>query len=54
MQTLSEYAKQFQELLNRSDPNGNVINLSKHLFAKGLNYSLNKNLPFCPSPGQYN
>ena len=39
---------------HRSDPNGNVINLSKYLFAKGLNYSLNKNLSFCPSPGQYN
>ena len=24
------------------------------MFTKGLNYSLNKNLPFCPSPGQYN
>ena len=41
-------------LQHRSDPNGNIKNLSKHLFTEKLNYSLNKNLIFFSSPGQYN
>ena len=51
MPTLSEYEKQFQ---HNSDPNGNIKNLSKHLFTKKLNDSLNKNLNFYSTPGQYN
>ena len=39
---------------HRSDPNRNIINLSKHLFTKGQYDLLNKNLNFCPTPGHYN
>ena len=40
---------------HRSDPNGNIINLSKHSFTKEGQYDLlNRNLNFCPTPAQYN
>ena len=39
---------------HRSDPNGNIINLSKHSFTKGQYDLLNKNLNFYPIPGHYN
>ena len=38
---------------HRSDPNGNIINLSKHSFTKGQYDLLNKNLNFCPTPEYY-
>ena len=38
----------------RDDPDGNVINLSKHSFTKKQFKLLNKNLNFCPMPGYYN
>ena len=39
---------------HRSDPNVNMINLSKHSFTKRQYDLVNKNLNFCPRPGQYN
>ena len=38
----------------RDDPDGNVINLSKHSFTKIQFKVLHKNLNFCPTPGYYN
>ena len=38
----------------RDEPDGNVINLSKHSFTKKQFKVLNKNLNFCPTPGYYN
>ena len=46
MQTLSQYEKQFQDLFNISEPNGNIIDVSKHSFTKGQYNLLNKNLIF--------
>ena len=39
---------------HRSNPNGNINNLSKHSFTKGQHDPLNKNLSFCSTPGHYN
>ena len=38
----------------RDDPDGNVINLSKHSFTKKQFKVLNKISNFCPTPGYYN
>ena len=38
----------------RDDPDGNVINLSKHPFTKKQFSILNKILNFCPMPGNHN
>ena len=38
----------------RDDPDGNVMNLSKHSFTKKQFKVLSKNLIFCPTPGYYN
>ena len=38
----------------KSDPSGNVINLSKHLFSLDTFKLLNKNVNFVPTPKKYN
>ena len=55
MQTLSEIRKGISRTIqHRSDPNRNIINLSKHSFTKGQCDLLNKKLNFCPTPEHYN
>ena len=39
---------------HQSDPNGNIINLTKHSFTKAEYKLLNKNLNFIPTPKVYN
>ena len=39
---------------HRYDPNRNIISLSKHSFTEEHYDLLNKNLNFCPTPGNYN
>ena len=43
-----------KSLRHQSDPNGNIINLTKHLFTKTECKLLNKNLNFIPTPKVYN
>ena len=38
----------------QSDPNGNIINLTKHSFTKTEYKLLNKNLNFIPTPKAHN
>ena len=38
----------------KSDPFGNILNLSKHSFSLNTYKLLNKNLNFIPTPKQYN
>ena len=38
----------------KSNPSGNVINLSKHSFSSDTFKLLNKNLNFVPTPKNYN
>ena len=43
-----------RSIQHRSEPNGNIINLSKHLFTKGQYDLLENDLTFFPTPGHYN
>ena len=42
------------KIINKSDPSGHVINLSKHSFSLDTFKLLNKNLDFVPTPKKYN
>ena len=42
------------KIINKSDPSGHVINLSKHSFSLNIFKLLNKNLNFVPTPKNYN
>ena len=43
-----------KSIRHQSDPNGNLINLTKHSFIKTEFKLLNKNLNFVPAPKVYN
>ena len=43
-----------KSIRHQSDPNGNIINLTKHSFTKAEYKLLNKNLNFIPTPKVYN
>ena len=51
MQYLSKYKRQFQDLVIRFDPNGNIFNIFKHSLSTGHHDLLNKNSNFCSISG---
>ena len=51
MKTLATFEKLIR---HQSDPDGNIINLTKHSFTKAEYKLLNKNLNFIPNPKVYN
>ena len=51
MEILSAYKKQ---LKTKSDPSGNVVNLSKKSFSSDAFTILHKNPNFVPTPKKYN
>ena len=50
---LTKLQRTIKTFKQRCDPDGCVINLSKHFFSKGRYKLLNKNLSFIPTPGVY-
>ena len=55
MTTLTAFASRLEQQNESSPqtPSGNVVNLSKHKFTIPQFKLLNKNLIFCPTPGNY-
>ena len=55
MKTLANLRKTIEKSIrHQSDPNGNIINLTKHSFTKAEYKLLSKNLNFIPTPEVYN